>query len=128
MFRAVPRRGFGPANVTFPPMPGPGASSCSPAMPNAPGHRAASGFVPATRRAGLPLAMTAHMRYTGIDSAAAAVSPRLVAVIRDDPGFDGVLMSDDISRQAPGSGLAERGRAALAAKVPVAAQPQGAGR
>ncbi len=76
---------------------------------------AASDFVPFTRLADLPLAMTAHIRYTGIDSAAATVSPRVVAMIRDDLGFDGVLMSDDISMQALGGALPERCRAALAA-------------
>jgi beta-N-acetylhexosaminidase len=65
----------------------------------------------------LPLAMTAHVVFTAIDPVApATVSPTIVRdVIRDSIGFEGLLMSDDISMGALSGSLAERTRAALAA-------------
>jgi beta-N-acetylhexosaminidase len=65
----------------------------------------------------MPWAMTAHIVYSAIDSSApATLSPRVVAeVIRDKIGFDGVLVSDDLSMRALGGGLGERTRQALAA-------------
>jgi len=65
----------------------------------------------------MPWAMTAHIVYSAIDpSAPATLSSRVVAeMIRDEIGFDGVLVSDDLSMRALGGGLGERTRQALAA-------------
>jgi beta-N-acetylhexosaminidase len=63
----------------------------------------------------MPWAMTAHIVYSAIDPRApATLSPRVVAeVIRGEIGFDGVLVSDDLSMRALGGGLGERTRRAL---------------
>jgi beta-N-acetylhexosaminidase len=67
--------------------------------------------------AALPLAMTAHVVFSAIDPVApATTSARIVGgVIRDSIGFQGLLMSDDISMGALSGSLAERAGAALAA-------------
>ena len=67
--------------------------------------------------AGLPLGMTAHVVYTAIDPVAPATTSKTVIsqVIRDWIGFDGALMSDDVSMGALSGTLAERTRASFAA-------------
>ena len=72
--------------------------------------------------AGLPLAMTAHVVFTAIDpSAPATTSVAIVRdVIRGSIGFQGVLMSDDLSMGALSGSLAERTRAAIEAGCDVA--------
>ena len=74
-------------------------------------------FAPFRALAGMPWAMTAHILYSALDSALpATLSPRVIAtVIRASIGFDGVLVSDDLSMQALGGSLPERARGALAA-------------
>jgi beta-N-acetylhexosaminidase len=74
-------------------------------------------FVPFRALAGMPWAMTAHIIYASIDPAApATLSSRVIGnVIRGYIGFDGVLISDDLSMQALGGGLGERAERALAA-------------
>jgi beta-N-acetylhexosaminidase len=65
----------------------------------------------------LPLGMTAHVVFTAIDPVAPATTSVTMVqqVIRGDIGFDGLLMSDDISMNALSGTLAERARASLAA-------------
>jgi beta-N-acetylhexosaminidase len=65
----------------------------------------------------LPLAMTAHVVFTAIDAVApATTSPAIVRdVIRGSVGFQGLLMSDDISMGALSGSLGERTRAAISA-------------
>ena len=67
--------------------------------------------------ASLALGMTAHVVFTALDrDLPATTSPTIIAqVIRGFIGFDGVLMSDDLSMAALSGTLAERTRAALAA-------------
>ena len=67
--------------------------------------------------ANLPLGMTAHVVFSAIDpSAPATTSATMVGqVIRDLIGFEGLLMSDDISMGALSGSLAERSRAAISA-------------
>jgi beta-N-acetylhexosaminidase len=67
--------------------------------------------------AALPLAMTAHVVFSAIDAVApATTSARIVGgVIRDSIGFQGLLMSDDISMGALSGSLSERAGAAIAA-------------
>ena len=74
-------------------------------------------FVPFRALAGMPWAMTAHIVYMAIDpTAPATLSPRMIAeVIRGEIGFDGVLISDDLSMRALGGEIGERARRALAA-------------
>lgn len=74
-------------------------------------------FAPFRAAAELPLAMTAHVVYRAIDPVRpATTSPRVIAeVIRGSIGFDGCLMSDDVSMQALAGSIGERTAAALAA-------------
>jgi beta-N-acetylhexosaminidase len=67
--------------------------------------------------AGLPLGMTAHVVFSAIDPVAPATTSVTMVrqVIRGFIGFQGVLMSDDISMNALSGTIAERSRAALAA-------------
>lgn len=79
-------------------------------------------FVPFKLLADLPWAMTGHLLFEAIDPAACiTVSARGVReVIRDHIGFDGLLLSDDLSMQALGGSLGERASRALAAGCDVA--------
>lgn len=72
-------------------------------------------FAPFRALAGMPWAMTAHILYSDIDpDRPATLSPRLIGdVIRTGIGFDGVLVSDDLSMQALGGSLQDRARGAL---------------
>ena len=65
----------------------------------------------------LPLGMTAHVVFSAIDPVApATTSVTMVAqVIRGFIGFQGLLMSDDVSMNALSGTIAERSSAALAA-------------
>ena len=66
---------------------------------------------------GLPLGMTAHVVFTAIDPVAPATTSANIVkhVIRDSIGFNGLLMSDDISMGALSGSLSERTRAAFMA-------------
>jgi len=67
--------------------------------------------------AGLPLGMTAHVVFSAIDPVAPATTSVTIVrqVIRGFIGFQGLLMSDDVSMKALSGSIAERSRAALAA-------------
>jgi beta-N-acetylhexosaminidase len=66
---------------------------------------------------GLPLGMTAHVVFTAIDPVAPATTSANIVkhVIRDSIGFNGLLMSDDISMGALSGSLSERTRATFTA-------------
>jgi beta-N-acetylhexosaminidase len=74
-------------------------------------------FAPFRALADMPLAMTAHVLYTAYDPhLPATLSPVVIAdVIRGQIGFDGVLMSDDLSMKALDGTMGERTQAAIAA-------------
>ena len=74
-------------------------------------------FEPFRVLADMPLAMTAHVVYTAIDPEQPATTSRTVMdeVIRGSLGFDGLVMSDDLSMKALSGSLRERAAAALAA-------------
>ncbi|EPX85906.1 Beta-glucosidase-related glycosidase [Rubellimicrobium thermophilum DSM 16684] len=75
-------------------------------------------FVPFRALADLPLGMTAHIVLSAIDpSRPCTTSPEAIRLIREEIGFDGLLMSDDIGMEALSGSMAERTRAALAAGV-----------
>jgi beta-N-acetylhexosaminidase len=67
--------------------------------------------------AGLPLAMTAHVVFTALDQMAPATTSAVIVreVIRGSIGYQGLLMSDDLSMGALSGSLGERTVAALAA-------------
>ncbi|WP_323008852.1 beta-N-acetylhexosaminidase [Paracoccus sp. (in: a-proteobacteria)] len=75
----------------------------------------ASDFVPFRALSDLPMAMTAHIRFTAIDDAPATASAAVIEMIRREICFDGLLMSDDIGMQALSGSMAERAAATIAA-------------
>ncbi len=72
-------------------------------------------FAPFRALSDLPLAMTAHVVYEAYDDAAATISPRMIRLIRDEIGFEGLLMTDDISMEALGGPIVKRVSASLMA-------------
>jgi len=86
------------------------------------GEMEVTDFRPFAALADAPWGMTAHVVYSAIDPRAPATTSRTIIeeVIRGFIGFDGVLVSDDLSMQALAGGLAERAAAALAAGCDVA--------
>jgi len=69
-----------------------------------------------------PFAMIAHVVYEAIDAKAPATVSRAVTdgVIRGEIGFEGVLLSDDLSMEALEGNLPERAEAVLAGGCDVA--------
>ncbi len=74
-------------------------------------------FAPFRALANLPMAMTAHVVFTAYDPHLPATTSRTMIedVIRGFIGFDGLLMSDDVSMEALAGTIAERTAAAFAA-------------
>ena len=72
-------------------------------------------FAPFAALSDLPMAMTAHLVYAALDEAPATLSPRVMQVIRDEIGYDGLIMTDDISMKALRGDLGQISRDALAA-------------
>ena len=70
----------------------------------------------------LPLAMTGHLLMTDLDPKLnVSVSKQIISeVIRDWIGFDGLLMSDDLSMEALSGTIGERGRDVVEAGCDVA--------
>lgn len=79
-------------------------------------------FAPFRALRDMPWAMTAHVVYEQIDpDLPATLSPRVVTeIIRGEIGFDGVLVSDDLSMGALAGSLAARTEAALTAGCDIA--------
>jgi beta-N-acetylhexosaminidase len=75
----------------------------------------ASDFVPFRSLNHCPLAMTAHVVFDAIDpQRPATTSPKVIRdIIRGEIGFEGVLLSDDLSMEALKGPLSVRARAAL---------------
>lgn len=77
---------------------------------------AATDFAAFRNLADLPMAMTAHVIFADIDPDNCAThSPAILRLIRDELGFDGLLMTDDLSMQALTGTPEERVRRALTA-------------
>ncbi len=74
-------------------------------------------FAPFRALADLPMAMTAHIVFTALDpDRPVTTSKRAIdAVVRGEIGFDGLLLSDDLSMEALKGTLGERAAAASAA-------------
>ena len=76
----------------------------------------ASDFIPFRELADLPLGMTAHIIYEALDAErVATTSPTVIRFIRRQLGFDGLLMSDDLSMKALTGPYRARAEATLAA-------------
>lgn len=89
------------------------------ALPRIAASRAelAADFAPFRALADLPAGMTAHVVFTALDDTApASISAVVVGdVIRRDIGFDGLLMSDDLSMKALSGTMRQRAEAVVAA-------------
>lgn len=74
-------------------------------------------FVPFVALKGLPAAMTAHLLFTDIDPTFSATLSQIVvdSVIRREIGFDGLLMTDDISMKALVGDIGDLARQAIGA-------------
>ena len=74
-------------------------------------------FAPFKALSDMPLAMTAHVIYAAVDRKRPATTSRSVLrrVARGAIGFDGLLMTDDLSMKALSGGFRQRAEAARAA-------------
>ena len=74
-------------------------------------------FAPFRALSDMPLAMTAHVIYAAVDARRPATTSRTVLrrVVRGAIGFEGLVMTDDLSMKALGGGFRDRAEAARAA-------------
>jgi beta-N-acetylhexosaminidase len=74
-------------------------------------------FAPFRVLSDMPMAMTAHVVYTAVDAKRPATTSKKAfkKVIRGVIGFDGLVMSDDLSMKALSGDFADRAKASLAA-------------
>ena len=80
----------------------------------------ATDFAPFAVLADLPLAMTGHVVFRALDDRPATQSAPTIAHIRQVIGFDGLLMTDDLSMQALSGSIAERAGRSVAAGCDIA--------
>lgn len=88
-----------------------------PVVPEEHGLLSETDFAPFKALADAPMAMTAHIVYADIDDGAPATQSAEVigSVIRGEIGFDGLLMTDDLSMKALSGTFRERAERSLAA-------------
>lgn len=86
---------------------------------------AAHDFAPFKALADLPMAMTAHIIFAAYDSLPATQSQEMIRVIRQEIGFNGLLMTDDLNMQALSGDLATRTRASMDAGCDIALHCKG---
>lgn len=68
----------------------------------------------------LPMGMSAHIVFEDIDSSGpATTSAKMTDLIRSEIGFDGLLMTDDLSMEALSGNVVSRARASIAAHMDV---------
>ncbi len=83
-------------------------------------------FAPFRALRGLPMAMTAHLVFAALDADRPATqSPVMIRVIREEIGFGGLLISDDLNMQALAGTLGERTARTIAAGVDIALHCKG---
>ncbi|WP_045390751.1 beta-N-acetylhexosaminidase [Falsirhodobacter sp. alg1] len=70
-------------------------------------------FAPFKALADVPMAMTAHIVYEALDDRPATCSIVMIDIIRNQIGFDGLLMTDDIEMEALSGSVAERAAASI---------------
>lgn len=75
----------------------------------------AEDFAPFAALTDLPMGMTAHLVYEALDDRPATLSPKVMQIIREEIGFDNLIMTDDISMKALKGSLIEITQGALAA-------------
>lgn len=73
-------------------------------------------FAPFTDLSNIKLGMTAHIVFSDIDpDQPATTSPIMMDLIRNEIGFDGLIMTDDISMEALSGTVSERSSASIRA-------------
>ncbi|MEM9240187.1 MAG: beta-N-acetylhexosaminidase [Pseudomonadota bacterium] len=72
-------------------------------------------FAPFKALNDLPMGMTGHVVFSAMDDKPATLSPVVMGHIRDEIGFDGLIMTDDITMKALDLGLDEIARGSLEA-------------
>lgn len=83
-------------------------------------------FAPIRALADLPMAMTAHLVFAALDpDLPATQSPTMIRLIREEIGFQGLLMTDDLNMEALAGSLADRTARSMAAGVDVALHCKG---
>jgi beta-N-acetylhexosaminidase len=82
----------------------------------------ATDFAPFKALSGMPAAMTAHVVFRAIDAHEPASTSAIVTreIIRGEIGFDGLLMSDDLSMKALSGDIRTRAQRVIAASSDVA--------
>ncbi|MCB5409296.1 glycoside hydrolase family 3 protein [Pseudogemmobacter sp. CC-YST710] len=112
-------------------MPGHGRSGMDthhelPVVTAAPEALLAGDFAPFRALNQLPMAMTAHIIFSAYDAQNPATqSPGMIRVIREEIGFAGLLMTDDLNMEALSGDLGQRTRASLAAGCDIALHCKG---
>jgi beta-N-acetylhexosaminidase len=86
---------------------------------------AATDFAPFRALADLPMAMTAHIIFAAYDDKPATQSSEMIRVIREEIGFHGLLLTDDLNMQALSGDLASRTRASMDAGCDIALHCKG---
>jgi beta-N-acetylhexosaminidase len=87
---------------------------------------AAQDFAPFRAVHDLPMAMTGHLVFTAYDEQNPATqSPAMIRVIREEIGFGGLLLTDDLNMQALKGDLASRTALSLAAGCDIALHCKG---
>ena len=86
-------------------------------------------FAPFKALNDIAMGMTAHIVFADIDPEnPATTSPKMMQVIRNDIGFDGLIMSDDISMEALSGTIGARAAASIAAGCDIALHCNGKAR
>jgi beta-N-acetylhexosaminidase len=83
---------------------------------------AARDFAPFAALSDAPMAMSAHVVFSAIDPGSPATTSPIVVgeIMRKAIGFDGLILSDDLSMKALGGPFADRARAVFAAGLDIA--------
>jgi beta-N-acetylhexosaminidase len=77
-------------------------------------------FAPFRALADLPMGMSAHIVFPEVSPLPATQSPEMIRLIREDMGFAGLLMTDDLSMEALRGTVAERAAISIAAGCDIA--------
>ncbi|MDM7931081.1 glycoside hydrolase family 3 protein [Tabrizicola sp.] len=86
----------------------------------------ATDFAPFRALNDLPMAMTAHLVFAALDpDRPATQSSTMIRLIREDIGFQGLLMTDDLNMEALSGTLADRTERSMAAGVDIALHCKG---
>jgi beta-N-acetylhexosaminidase len=85
----------------------------------------AQDFAPFRALNHLPMAMTGHLIFSAYDDRPATQSPEMIRVIREEIGFSGLLITDDLNMQALAGDLSSRTALSLAAGCDLALHCKG---